>query len=215
MHKPITIFLADDHNVVRAGLKALLEAETDISVVGEADNGRKAYDGILDLRPDIAILDISMPEMTGIEAAMGLKKTNVKTKVVFLSMYTDDEYVVSAINAGADGYIVKQSVSSSLVDAVRHVQGGRVYFSPEISNAVISRQNDTGHIRVPRSEDILTRRELDVLKLIAKGHYNKAISKRLFISVKTVDKHRQNIRKKLNIPDVAGLTRYAIEKELI
>ncbi len=215
MAKSITIFLADDHTVVRAGLRALLESDEEISVVGEAENGHVAFESIMKLKPDIAILDISMPEMTGIEAALGLKKNNVKTKILFLSMYTDDEYVVSAINAGAHGYIVKQSASSSLVDAVKHVKSGRVYFSPEISNAVVSLQNEKGQIRVTRSEDVLTHRELGVLKLLAEGLKNKEISERLFISTKTVEKHRENIRRKLGINDVAGLTRYAIEKEIV
>jgi len=216
MTKQITVFLADDHNIVRAGLKVLLESEPTISVIGEAENGRDSVAGIQTLKPDIAIMDVSMPELSGIDAAEILTKKGTKTKIVFLSMYADEEYVVAAISAGASGYLIKQSASDALIDAIKQVHSGRFYFTPEISDAVLSLANIPNYLnRKKRSTGLITNREVDILKLLAAGKMNKEISDLLFISKKTVDKHRQNIMKKLNIHDVAGLTRYAIEKELL
>ncbi len=216
MSNTITVFLADDHNIVRAGLKVLLESDPTIRVIGEAENGHDAVVGIQKLHPDIVIMDISMPVLSGIDAAEVLKKKGTKTKIVILSMYADDEYVLAAVRAGASGYLVKQSVSSSLIDAVKQVQSGRVYFSPEVSGAVLSMANVPDYLnRKKRNSGTITHREIDVLRLIASGKTNREISDHLFISAGTVDKHRQNLMRKLDIHDVAGLTRYAIENNII
>ena len=130
MPNKITVFLADDHNIVRAGLKVLLESDKSISVIGETDNGVDAVRDVQKLHPDIALMDISMPGVSGIDAAAALRKKGTETKIIFLSMYAEEEYVVTAINAGASGYLIKQSVSRSLIEAIKQVQAGRVYFSP-------------------------------------------------------------------------------------
>ncbi|MBT3479609.1 MAG: response regulator transcription factor [Candidatus Marinimicrobia bacterium] len=216
MPNKITVFLADDHNIVRAGLKVLLESDKSISVIGETDNGVDAVRDVQKLHPDIALMDISMPGVSGIDAAAALRKKGTETKIIFLSMYAEEEYVVTAINAGASGYLIKQSVSRSLIEAIKQVQAGRVYFSPEISGAVLNAANIPNYRKhKKRSDKEITNREREILKLLSGGKPNKKISALLFISVKTVEKHRQNIMRKLDIHDVASLTRYAIEKKII
>jgi DNA-binding NarL/FixJ family response regulator len=210
-----TIILADDHTIVRQGLRALLEAERDMKVVGEAETGRQAVQLTKKLQPDVVIMDIAMPVLNGIQAARQIRKLNTSTKVLILSMYRDDEYVRQAIQAGVAGYLIKQTAANELLTAIREVKKGHAFFSPLISKLLIDQYREAFEKPRAKRENILTPRELEVLQLIAEGRSNKQIAGELSISVKTVEKHRQQIMQKLSIHDVAGLTRYAITKGII
>ncbi len=212
----ITIILADDHTIVRQGLRALLEAERDMKVVGEAENGRQAVQLTRKLQPDVVVMDIAMPLLNGIQAARQIRKYNTSTKVLILSMYQDDEYVYQAVQAGAAGYLVKQTAANELLTAIREVKKGHAFFSPSISKLLVDQYRKTCERKILQKKvNLLTPRELEVLQLIAEGQSNKQIAGELSISVKTVEKHRQQIMDKLSIHDVAGLTRYAIAKGII
>jgi DNA-binding NarL/FixJ family response regulator len=210
-----TIILADDHTIVRQGLRTLLEAERDMKVVGEAETGRQAVQLTKKLQPDVVIMDIAMPVLNGIQAARQIRKLNTSTKVLILSMYRDDEYVRQAIQAGVAGYLIKQTAANELLTAIREVKKGHAFFSPLISKLLIDQYREAFEKPRAKRENILTPRELEVLQLIAEGRSNKQIAGELSISVKTVEKHRQQIMQKLSIHDVAGLTRYAITKGII
>ncbi|HWP47074.1 MAG TPA: response regulator transcription factor [Candidatus Limnocylindrales bacterium] len=211
-----TIILADDHTIVRQGLRALLEAERDMKVVGEAENGRQAVQLTKKLQPDVVVMDIAMPLLNGIQAARQIRKHNASTKVLILSMYQDDEYVYQAVQVGVAGYLVKQTAANELLTAIREVKKGHAFFSPSISRLLVDQYRETCERKIFKKKvNILTPRELEVLQLIAEGQSNKQIAGELSISVKTVEKHRQQIMDKLSIHDVAGLTRYAIAKGII
>lgn len=210
-----TIILADDHTIVRQGLRALLEAERDMKVVGEAETGRQAVQLTKKLQPDVVIMDIAMPVLNGIQASRQIRKLNTSTKVLILSMYRDDEYVRQAIQAGVAGYLIKQTAANELLTAIREVKKGHAFFSPLISKLLIDQYREAFEKHRAKKENILTPRELEVLQLIAEGRSNKQIAGELSISIKTVEKHRQQIMQKLSIHDVAGLTRYAITKGII
>src|SRR5438309_466202 len=212
----ITVLLADNHTVVRQGLRALLEAENDMTVVGEAENGRQAVQMAKRLQPDVVVMDIAMPSLNGLEATRQISRESPKSKVLILSSYSDDEYVQQLTDAGASGYLVKQTAAQDLVAAIREAKKGNAFFSPAISKRLLEHYRATvnrpaGEAKRPK----LTPRELEVLQLIAEGYANKQIAGELFISIKTVEKHRQQLMHKLDIHDVAGLTRYAIAKGII
>ena len=212
----ITVLLADDHTVVRQGLRALLEAEEDMSVVGEAENGRQAVQMIKRLQPDVVVMDIAMPTLNGLEATRQVSRDNPKCKVLVLSSYSDDEYVQQLTDAGAAGYLVKQTAAQDLVTAIREANRGNAFFSPAISKRLLEHYRaSVGKPPGEKKSPKLTARELEVLQLIAEGYANKQIAGELFISIKTVEKHRQQLMNKLDIHDVAGLTRYAIAKGVI
>ncbi len=213
----IKILLADDHTVVRQGLKALLSAEPDIEVVGEAENGRQSIQMARDLQPDVIIMDIAMPALNGLEATRQITRALPKTKVIILSSYSDDEYVQQLTEAGAAGYLIKQSAAGELLKAIREAQRGNAYFSPAIAKRLRDQCRDALSTGQPtkRRTDYLTTREAEVLQLIAEGRANKQIAAELCISIKTVEKHRQQVMNKLGIHDVAGLTRHAIAKGII
>ena len=212
----ITVLLADDHTVVRQGLRALLEAEEDMSVVGEAENGRQAVQMIKRLQPDVVVMDIAMPTLNGLEATRQVSRDNPKCKVLVLSSYSDDEYVQQLTDAGAAGYLVKQTAAQDLVAAIREANRGNAFFSPAISKRLLEQYRASiGQPPGQKKSPKLTPRELEVLQLIAEGYANKQIAGELFISIKTVEKHRQQLMNKLDIHDVAGLTRYAIAKGVI
>jgi DNA-binding NarL/FixJ family response regulator len=205
------VLVADDHAIVRQGLRAILDAESHIEVVGEAADGREAVRKALTLVPDVVIMDVSMPRMNGLEATARIVKESPSIKVVALTMHSSEEYVYSLLKAGAKGYLLKESVSSDLVDAIRAVTGGGTYLHPAISTKVVD-----GFLKRPTAKsragtlEILTPREREILQLIAEGHTNKEIAALLVLSVKTIENHRTRIMDKLEIHNVAGLTRYAI-----
>jgi DNA-binding NarL/FixJ family response regulator len=216
--RKIRILLADDHTVVRQGLRALLAAEPDIEVVGEAENGRQAVELARKLTPDVVVMDIAMPVLNGLEATRQILRALPQTKVLVLSSYSDDEYVLQVTEAGAAGYLVKQTAAHDLLKAIHESQRGNAFFSPAIAKRLRDQCREVyangGQTRRKRG-DYLTTREAEVLQLIAEGRANKQIAAELCISIKTVEKHRQQVMNKLGIHDVAGLTRHAISKGII
>ena len=213
----IKVLIADDHPVVRQGFRALLETEPDITVVGEAENGRQALRLALDLLPNVTVLDVAMPHLNGLEAARQIIKEVPSTRVLVLSSYSDDEYVHQATEAGAAGYLLKQTVAEDLARAIREASKGNAYFSPLISKRLLEHYREAvlrGFL-VGKRTGGLTSRESEVLQLITEGKNNKQISAELGVSIKTVQKHRAALMSKLKIHDVAGLTRYAISKGII
>ena len=216
--KPITILLAEDHMIVREGLRALLQLEDDIKVIGEAENGRQAVEMAGRLAPDVVVMDISMPLLNGMEATRQILQACPETKVLVLSAHTDDGVVGRIMEAGASGYLVKQTAANILRKAVRAIHGGANFFSPEISQRLDHHQNRAhlrGDLPAKKKANKLSSREMEVLQLVAEGKANKETAAELNISVKTVEKHRQKVMEKLNIHDTAGLTRHAIAAGII
>lgn len=213
----ITILLADDHTVVREGLRALLSAQGDILVIGEAATGRAAVAMARERRPDVAVVDMAMPVLNGLEATRQIRREAPFTKVLVLSSYSDDEYVIELIEAGALGYLVKQTAGHDLIQAIREVNKGNTFFSPSISKRLLERYcaNFQPGSPIKRTRILLTSREREVLQLIAEGKATKEIAAALCLSIKTIDKHRQRVMSKLDIHEIAGLTRYAISKGII
>jgi DNA-binding NarL/FixJ family response regulator len=216
MHK-ITVLLADDHTVVRQGLRALLQAEGDIEIVAEADNGRQAVQLAKKFLPDVVVIDIAMPLLNGLEATRQITHDIPSTRVLILSSYSDDEYVNQLTDAGAAGYLIKQTAANDLIKAIREAKKGNAFFSPAISKRLLDhyRQSFLRGEPIKKKGEHLTSRENEVLQLIAEGLANKQIASELSISIKTVEKHRQQVMNKLNIHDVATLTRYAISKGIV
>src|SRR3954469_17741840 len=213
----IKVLLADDHIVVRQGLRALLVAEGDIEIVAEADHGRGAVQMARKFLPDVAVIDIAMPVLNGLEATRQIPHALPSTKVLILSSYSNDEYVQQLMEAGAAGYLVKQTAANDLLKAIREAQKGNAFFSPAIAKRLRDhcREAFASGQPVKKRTDYLTSREAEVLQLIAEGQPNKQIASELCISIKTVEKHRQQLMNKLNIHDIAGLTRHAISKGII
>jgi DNA-binding NarL/FixJ family response regulator len=213
----ITVLLAEDHMVVREGLRALLEAEGDIDVAGQAENGRQAVELTRKLHPDVVVMDIAMPLLNGLEATRQIRKASPDTKVLILSAHSDDAYVEQVTALGAKGYLLKQTSARFLGEAIREVKKGNTFFSPSIARRLQKQAGKSpadGELR-KKPEDRLSSREVEVLQLIAEGQANKQVASELGISVKTVEKHRQRLMEKLNIHDTAGLTRYAISAGII
>jgi DNA-binding NarL/FixJ family response regulator len=214
--KKITVLLVDDHTVVRQGLRALLNQEEDIEVVGEAENGRQAVQMAIKTMPDIVIMDVVMPLLNGLEGTRQVLASVPTAKVLVLSSYSDDDYVQQLTGAGASGYLIKQTAADNLILAIREVHKGNAFFSPTIAKRLRDRCRQAFADGQPLKKNIdLTSRESEVLQLIAEGLPNKQIAAELGISIKTVEKHRQQVMNKLNIHDVAGLTRYAISKGVV
>ena len=213
----ITVLLADDHTVMRQGLRALLQTERDIEIVGEAESGRQAVRLAKTLKPDVVVMDIAMSQLTGVEATRQIVKEVPSSRVLILSTYSDDEYVHQLTEAGAAGYVLKQAAFADVVTAIREAKKGNAFFSPAISRRLVDHYRETLVRGVPvrKRTDLLTSREAEVLQLIAEGEGNKQIAAELGISIKTVERHRQRLMDKLGIHDIAGLTRYAISKGVI
>ncbi len=210
------ILIVEDHTLLRAGLRALLTQEPDIEIVGEASNGRDAVQSIGTLRPHLVLMDLSMPGMNGIEAIRDIKRRYPETRVLVLTIHKADEYIHESLRAGADGYLLKDATHDELRVAIRSVLDGKPYLSPDIAGKVINGYLCGGNSSAPSSAwDSLTHREREVLKLVAEGHPNKYIAEYLNLSVKTVEKHRSNLMKKLDLHNAATLTAYAIEKGLL
>jgi DNA-binding NarL/FixJ family response regulator len=215
--KRITVLLAEDHMIVREGFRKMLELDGDFEIVGEAQDGRQAFAMVKKLRPAVVLMDIAMPQLNGLEATRQVLKAVPTTKVLMLSAHSDDAYVQDAMNAGAKGFLLKQTSSHVVCEAIREVEKGNTFFCPAISKR-LSRLNPQTAGRAGRSKTPavkLTSREMEVLQLIAEGKANKETAAALGIGLKTVEKHREHLMAKLDIHDTAGLTRYAISAGVI
>jgi DNA-binding NarL/FixJ family response regulator len=215
--KRITVLLAEDHTIVREGFRRMLEFEDDIEVVGEARDGRQAVALVTRLQPEVVLMDIAMPLLNGLEATRQLLKAVPGTKVLMLSAHNDDAYVQTATEAGAMGFLLKQTSAHDVCRAVREVHQGKRFFSPAVSRRLNRLDPPQPGRRASHQQKaaLLTSREMEVLQLIAEGKANKQTAEELGISTKTVEKHREHLMEKLDIHDTAGLTRYAIEAGII
>ena len=214
--KSIQILLADDHNVMRRGLRLLLESQPDFKVVAEAADGRQAVEQAEATKPDVVVLDVAMPNLSGIEAAQRIQVSCPAAAVVILSMHSDEGYVLRALKAGAKGYLLKDSAEGDLIEAIRAVSSGKTFFSPEISRMLV--EDYVREIRTRGVEDsyeLLTSREREVLQMIAEGKSNKEVASALNLSLYTVETHRRNLQDKLNLHSLAELILYAVRKRVI
>lgn len=205
----ISVFLVDDHRVLRDGLRILLESQEDIDVVGEAEDGNKAIEGIASKRPDVVVMDITMPELNGIDAAQIIHETLPETGIVILSIHSDVEHVFRALQAGAQGYLLKESAGSEVISAVRAVYLGRRYLSPGIRDLVMETYMRNSQTQSPL--ELLSMREREVLQLTVEGHSSATIAEKLAISSKTVDTYRSRLMGKLGLRDLPELVRFAIK----
>lgn len=216
MEKSLRIVLAEDHTILREGLRALLSADPNFEIVGEARDGRDAVRCVEKLVPDLMLMDLSMPRMSGMDAIREIKKRYPEIKVIALTVHKTEEYLLTTLKAGADGYVLKDSTFKELAMAINNVMEGKPYLSPGVSEKVIE-----GYLvgkessRSFSSWETLSQREREVLKLIAEGYKNKEIAEDLCISLKTVEKHRANLMKKLDLHNAAALTVYAVDKGLV
>ncbi len=212
----IRIILADDHAVMRRGLRLVLEEHKDFQVIGEASDGREAVALVEELKPDLVVLDITMPNMNGIEAARQISEKQAGVSIVVLSMHSDESYVLRALKAGARGYLLKESAESDLILAIRSVSAGKAFFSPAVSRLLVE-----DYVRQLQDKDIedsyelLTQRERELLQLIAEGKSNKDVANMLNLSLYTVETHRGNLMEKLNLHSVPELILYAVRKGVI
>jgi len=214
--KQIRILLADDHNVIRHGLRLLLESHPEFVVVAEAADGRQAIDQAAATRPDVVVLDITMPNLSGTEAAERIMELLPSTAIVFLSMHSDEGYVLRALKAGAKGYLLKDSAEGDLIEAIRAVSNGQAFFSPEVSRMLVEDYMREIKARgVHDSYELLTAREREILHLLAAGKSNKDVAGMLSLSLYTVETHRRNLQEKLNLHSLAELILYAVRKGLI
>lgn len=209
--RTIKILLADDHTIVRQGLKLILSAHSDLQVVGEAANGREAIELAEKLKPDIVLMDVAMPELTGIEATKRMVAANSRIRVLVLSMHKEAAYVREILRAGARGYILKDAIDTELLSAVRSIARGDGYISPAVSGALLNDYRKD----VTDPADLLSSREREVLQLIAEGKTNKEIATHLHLSVYTVDSHRGKIMEKLNLHSTGELVRFAMKHGLV
>jgi DNA-binding NarL/FixJ family response regulator len=211
----IRVLIADDHKIMLAGLRSLLEKQTDIEVVGEADNGRKAVQMAHEKKPDVVVMDVSMPDLNGIEATTQISESLPETRVIALSMHSDKRFVMGMLRAGASGYLLKDCASQELANAILQVATGKKYLSPEITGVVLGdilQGGSPGEVATATSQ--LSPREREVLQLIAEGWSTKQAASHLYVSVKTIETHRRQIMKKLDLHSIADLTKYAIREGL-
>jgi two-component system, NarL family, response regulator NreC len=214
--KSIRVVLADDHKLMRAGLRLVVDQQPDLSVVGEADDGRQAVDFARSLKPDVVVMDIGMPNLNGIEAARQIGEMDSGAAVVMLSMHSDESYVLRALSAGARGYLLKDSATTDLVQAIHAVADGKSFFSPAVSKVLL--QDYMRKLRRSGAEDsydLLSPREREVLQLVVEGKSNKEVASLLNLSVYTVETHRAKIMQKLNLKGVPELILYAVRKGII
>jgi DNA-binding NarL/FixJ family response regulator len=215
---PITVLLAEDHLIVREGLRALLKTERDIEIIAEAGDGRRVLELTRQLRPDVVVMDIAMPLLNGIEATRQILHELPDTRILILSAHSDDAYVEQVMALGAKGYLIKQSAAHVLAESIRRVHQGKICLSPLISKRLRHHENKAktrGDLHAKKDASHLSPREMEVLQLIAEGKANKETAAELHISVKTVEKHRQSLMDKLDIHDTASLTRHAIATGII
>jgi DNA-binding NarL/FixJ family response regulator len=214
--KPIRILLADDHTVMRRGLRLLLESQPEFIVVAEAADGRQAVEQAEATQPDVAVVDIAMPNLSGLEAAQRIATSLPQTAIVILSMHSDESYVLRALKVGAKGYLLKDSAEGDLIDAIKAVHQGKTFFSPEISKMLV--EDYIREIRTRGTEDsydLLTSREREILQLLAERKSNKEIAQVLNLSIYTIETHRRNLQEKLNLHSLAELILYAVRKGVI
>jgi DNA-binding NarL/FixJ family response regulator len=210
-----TVLIGDDHPIVRFGLTRLIDREPDLSVIADASDGAEAVDAVLELEVDLAVLDVAMPRKTGLQAAEELSARRPRTHVLILSMYDNEQYLLAAARAGASGYVLKSDADEEIVDACRRALYSNEFICPASTTPAV--REEVARIRggqVQRT-DVLTRREIEILKLVAEGHSSREIADQLTISVKTVDRHRSNLMGKLNVSDRVHLARHAIRRGLI
>ncbi len=212
MADPIRVLIVDDHAVVRSGIRLLLDKEPDIEPVGEAGTGREAVFQARSLKPDVLLMDVVMPDQTGLEVLPALRHENPDAKVLILSMQDDPRYVREAFAAGATGYVLKEAADTEVVAAVREVARGGQYVSPELGARMLAAEAEAER---RAGDDPLSEREHEVLRLLALGHTNQEIAKQLYISVRTAETHRAHIMQKLNLQSRAELVRYALEHQLL
>ena len=210
----VKILIADDHKILREGLRSLLEKQPGFTVVAEAQDGLEAVDGVKKYKPDIAIFDIGMPGLNGIEATRKVRSEIAETRVIALSMHADRRFVMGVLEAGANGYLLKDSAFAELITAVTTVAKGRMYLSPSIAETVVRSSLEKSESKGRTAIAVLSAREREVLQMVAEGKSTKEIAFKLFVSTKTVETHRKQIMDKLNIRTVAGLTKYAIREGL-
>lgn len=208
------IVLADDHGIIRAGIRNLLDQEQDLEVVGEASDGREVIRLNQELQPDVLVMDITMPNLNGIDATRQIIGKNPEAKIIALSMHSDHHFVAEMLQAGAAAYLLKDCVYDELVQAIQLVCQGKTYLSPEIASILVKDYRSQAQQNVAAGSVSLSPREREVLQLIAEGHSTKAIAEKLYLSVKTIEAHRSQIMKKLNTNSVAELTKYAIREGL-
>jgi two-component system response regulator NreC len=211
----IRILLADDHAILRSGLKALLNMEADLEVVGEASNGREAIQMAKQLSPDVIVMDISMPEMDGLQAAEEIHRLGLPCRIVMLTVHADEDYLFQTLRMGASGYVLKSSADTELIDAIRTAHRGEVFLYPSAVKKLLGEYLRGESAEGRRERDVLTSREREVLKLTAEGYTNNEIAEKLVISPKTVDTYRQRIMEKLNLHRRSELVRYALQKGLL
>jgi two-component system, NarL family, response regulator NreC len=216
MSQKVRIVIAEDHTILREGLRSLLSSNPSFEIVGEAEDGREAIKCVEKFKPDLILTDLSMPRMNGMEAIKEIKRESPTTKVLVLTVHRAEEYILATFRAGADGYLLKDSTHAELVMAVKKVLSGKHYISPEISEKVIEGYLDGRRtLKTKSSWETLTQREREILKLIAEGYKSKGIADDLCISVKTVEKHRANLMEKLDLHSIQALTVFAIERGLV
>lgn len=214
--RQIRILLADDHNVMRRGLRLLLESQPEFCVVGEAADGRQAVEQAERTKPDVAVLDIAMPRLSGTEAAQRIGEMLPSTAIVMLSMHSDEGYVLRALKAGAKGYLLKDSAEGDLIEAIKSVSEGKTFFSPSITKMLVEDYVLAIRTRgVEDSYELLTSREREILQLLAEGASNRGIAASLNLSTYTIETHRRNVLEKLQLHSLAELTLYAVRKGLI
>ncbi len=210
------IIIAEDHTILREGLRALLSSDPEFEVVGEAEDGRDAIQCVQNLTPDLVLMDLSLPRMNGMDAIQEIKKRCPETRVLALTVHRTEEYILATLRAGADGYVLKDATHAELVMGIKSVLKGKPYLSPGVSDKVIEGYLEgRKSLRPVTPWDTLTQREREVLKLIAEGYKNKEIADYLYISAKTVEKHRANLMKKLDLHNTSALTAFAMEKGLV
>ena len=215
MKKPYRIMIVEDHTLLREGLSTMIASDPQIEVVGGADNGLDAVRKAVALKPDLILMDINMPVMNGTEALIDIKKRDPSIKVMMLTAHKAEEYIRDCLQSGADGYVLKHSTRDELMSAIHIVLNGRTYLSQEVSEQIVSGYKGTANPHAQSTWQSLSTREREVLKLVAEGNTNKVISSLICVSIKTVEKHRSNLMKKLNLHNSAALTAFAIEKGLL
>ncbi len=216
MDQKYRVVIAEDHAIIREGLRSLLSSAKEFEIVAEAQDGREALHLIEQLKPDLVLTDLSMPRMDGMDVIETIKRQRPQTKIIALTVHRGEEYVLATLKAGVDGYVLKEASYAELILAIRSVLKGKHYLSPEISGKLIEGYLDGRKtVKIKSIWETLTKREREILKLIAEGYKNKEMAEQLYISVNTVEKHRSNIMDKLNIHSTAALIAFAIEKGLV